>query len=100
MVIMDTNVYGRIQLITKSWTVQGILKNSHDPMMIAIMKEIDNAAIVVGYVYIVRRRGGAIRCVVNDHGRYPADLPQRPLGISPEKGKSSKSYLAAGLEMQ
>lgn len=38
--------------ITKSWTVQGILKNSHDPMMIAIMKEIDSAAIVVGYVYI------------------------------------------------
>ena len=63
--------------------------NSHDPMAVSILKEIDGATIVVGHVprrisalcSVFIRRGGTIRCIVNGHRRYSADLPQGGLEI-------------------
>ena len=47
--------------------------NSHDPMAVAILKEIDGATVTVGHVprrisalcSVFIRRGGTIRCIVN-----------------------------------
>ena len=58
--------------------------NSHEPMAVAISKEIDGDIITVGCVprrisalcTVFIRRGGTIRCIVNCHQRYSRDLPQ------------------------
>ena len=63
--------------------------NSHDPMAVAILKEIDGATVTVGHVprrisalcSVFIRRGGTIRCIVNGDRRYSADLPQGGLEI-------------------
>ena len=54
--------------------------NSHDPMVVAILKEIDGVTVTVGHVprrisalcSVFRRRGGTIRCIVNGDRRYSA----------------------------
>ena len=62
--------------------------NSHDPMAVAVIKEIEGETKTVGH--IPRRisalssvfiRGGTIRCIVNRNRRYSADLIQGGLEI-------------------
>ena len=63
--------------------------NSHDPMAVTVLKEIDGASVTVGHLprrisalcSVFLRRGGTIRCIVNGHRRYSADLPQGGLEI-------------------
>lgn len=63
--------------------------NSHDTYAVAIKKLIDGNYVVVGHVprkisficSIFIRRGGTIRCTVNGHRQYSADLPQGGMEI-------------------
>ena len=70
--IWENPVYGEELDYTRD------IGNSHDPMAVAIMKEINDATVVVGHVVkrisalcsVFIRRGGTIRCIVNGHRRY------------------------------
>ena len=63
--------------------------NSHDPLSVAIMKQIDGEDIIVGHVRrrisalcnAFIRRGGTIQCTVDGSRRYSADLPQGGLEV-------------------
>ena len=63
--------------------------NSHDPMSVAVKKQIDGENTVVGHVprrisplcSVFIRRGGSITCIVNGPRRYSADLPQGGLEL-------------------
>ena len=63
--------------------------NSHDPMAVAVIKEIEGETKTVGHIprrisalsSVFIRRGGTIRCIVNGNRRYSADLIQGGLEI-------------------
>ena len=56
--------------------------NSHDPMAVAVMKEIDSETKTVGHIpriisalcFVFIRRGDTIKCIVNGSRWYSADL--------------------------
>ena len=65
------------------------VENSHDPISVAIKKQIDRESTIGEHVprrisqlcSIVIRRRGSITCTVNGSSRYSADLPQGGLEL-------------------
>ena len=63
--------------------------NSHDPMSVAIKKQIDGESTIVRHVSrgisplcsVFIRRGGSITCIVNGPRQYSANLPQGGLEL-------------------
>ena len=65
------------------------VENSHDPMAVAVIKEIEGETKTVGHIprrisalsSVFIRRGGTIICIVNGNRRYSTDLIQGGLEI-------------------